>query len=144
MVQDNDDSPSLAPIGARRLAAAVAGSATAFFAVWLSLQNLRHANPWGGWFFWVPITLLLSTIGGLCWWFALQGHQAESRARIWKSWRAGRLVGGIGLAGGYVGPLLIWPGSNLGPLLGILITGPLGFVVGALGALVFPRLRASG
>jgi hypothetical protein len=40
--------------------------------------------------------------------------------------------------------ILIWPGSNLGPLLGILITGPLGFVVGALGALVFPRLRASG
>jgi hypothetical protein len=135
---------ALAPIGARRLAAAVAGSAMAFFAVWVYLQNLRHANPWDGWIFWVPITLLFFTIGGLSWWFALRAHHPETRARIWKSWRAGRLVGGIGLAAGFVGPLLIWPDANLGPLLGILITGPLGFVVGALGALVFPTVRASG
>ena len=138
------DSPGLAPIGARRLAAAVAGSAMALFAVWVYLQNLRHANPWDAWFFWVPITLLLSTMGGLCWWFALRGHHPASRARIWKTWKAGRLVGGIGLAAGFVGPLLIWPGGNLGPLLSILIMGPLGFVVGALGALAFTKLRASG
>src|SRR5262249_431415 len=131
------DTPALAPIGARRLAAAVAGSAMACFAVWVCRQNLRHANPWDGWFFWVPITLLLCTISALCWWFALRAHHRESRARIWKSWRAGRLVGGIGLALGFVGPLIIWPQASLGPLLGILITGPLGFVVGALGALVF-------
>ena len=137
------DSPALAPIGARRLAAAVAGSATAFLAVWLSLQNLRHANPWGAWFFWVPITLLFFTIGGLCWWFALWGDHSESRARIWKSWRGGRLLGGIGLVVGVVGPALIWPSSNQGPLLGFLITGPLGFVVGTLGALVFSKLRAT-
>ena len=67
-------------------------------------------------------------------------HHPESRARIWKTWRAGRLVGGIGLAAGFVGPLLLWPGGNLGPLLGILIMGPLGFVVGALGALMFAKV----
>jgi len=137
------DSPGLAAIGARRVAAAIAGSATAFFAVWIYLQNMRHANPWDAWIFWVPITLVFFTIGGLCWWFALRGHHAESRARIWKSWRAARLLGGIGLAVGVVGPALIWPSSNQGPLLGVLIAGPLGFVVGALGALVFPKLRAS-
>jgi hypothetical protein len=131
------DSPGLAPLGARRITAAVAGSATAFLALWVSLHNLRHANPWGAWLFWVPITLFLFTIAGLCWWFALHGHQADSRGRIWKSWRAARLLGGIGLAVGVVGPALIWPSSNQGPLLGVLIAGPLGFVIGALGALVF-------
>jgi hypothetical protein len=35
---------------------------------------------------------------------------------------------------GVVGPLVIYPKANLGPLLGILITGPLGFVVGVLGS----------
>jgi len=132
------DSPGLAPIGVRRVAAAIGGSAMGFLALWLSLQNLRHANPWDTWIFWVPITLLFFTLGGLCWWFAFRGHRRESRARIWKSWRAARLLGGIGLVGGVVGPALIWPGSNQGPLLGILITGPFGFVVGALVALLFP------
>jgi deoxyribonuclease-1 len=114
----------------------------AYLAVWIYLQNMRHANPWDTWIFWVPITLLFSTIGGLCWWFAVWGHYAESRARIWKSWRGARLLGGIGLVAGVVGPTLIWPSSNLGPLLGILIAGPLGFVVGALGALVLFTKRS--
>ena len=132
------DSPGLGPIGVRRVAAAIAGSALGFLASWLSLQNLRQVNPWQGWIFWVPITLLIFTLSGLCWWFALRGHQTESQARIWKSWRAARLLGGIGLVGGVVGPALIWPGSNQGPLLGILITGPLGFILGAVGGLLFP------
>jgi hypothetical protein len=45
-------------------------------------------------------------------------------------------VGAIGLFAGFVGPLLL-SDSNLGPLLGILITGPLGFVAGALAAGAF-------
>jgi hypothetical protein len=43
-------------------------------------------------------------------------------------------VGAVGLAIGFVSPLVLSPKANLGPLLGILLTGPLGFVVGALGA----------
>jgi zinc transporter ZupT len=49
----------------------------------------------------------------------------------------GLIVGGIGFVGGFVGPIIFTPESNQGPLLGIFITGPLGFVAGALiGALV--------
>jgi hypothetical protein len=40
------------------------------------------------------------------------------------------IAGGIGFAGGFFGPILLTPKSNLGPLLGILITGPLGFMLG--------------
>jgi hypothetical protein len=47
------------------------------------------------------------------------------------------LVGGIGFVAGFVGPILLMPESNQGPLLGIFITGPLGAIVGAIaGAIV--------
>ncbi|MGH7632068.1 MAG: hypothetical protein ACREOF_22255 [Gemmatimonadales bacterium] len=38
--------------------------------------------------------------------------------------------GGIGFALGFFGPMLLDPSSGNGPLLGIFITGPLGFVAG--------------
>lgn len=39
-------------------------------------------------------------------------------------------AGTIGFAGGFFGPMIFSPGSNQGPLLGILVTGPLGFLIG--------------
>jgi hypothetical protein len=49
----------------------------------------------------------------------------------------GLILGGIGFAAGFFGPLVFSPESNQGPLLGIFITGPLGLVIGMLvGAIV--------
>jgi hypothetical protein len=45
------------------------------------------------------------------------------------------IVGGIGFALGFFGPIIFMPGANQGPLLGIFITGPLGFVLGAVAGL---------
>lgn len=115
------------------LGTASLGVALTGLAVWLALRNLRLPTR-DGWIFWVPVTLWLLTMSVLCWWSALSGHQAASRASIRASWRAGWRVGAVGLAIGFVGPLVLSPKANLGPLLGILLTGPLGFVVGALGA----------
>jgi hypothetical protein len=42
------------------------------------------------------------------------------------------VLGGIGFCAGFFGPMILWPESNQGPLLGILVTGPLGVVVGAV------------
>jgi hypothetical protein len=48
----------------------------------------------------------------------------------------GAIVGYIGFACGFFGPIIFAPQSNQGPLLGIFVTDPLGMVVGAiLGAL---------
>lgn len=47
--------------------------------------------------------------------------------------RGAILVGLLGFALGFFGPLIFAPGANQGPLLGIFITGPLGVVVGAIG-----------
>jgi hypothetical protein len=124
-----------------RLGSAAAGSALAYGALWLCLRNLGQSGM-KAWIFWVPITLLLATAGALCWWFALRGHYPGSRAAIRESWRVGWLVGGVGFAVGFVGPLLIWPDANLGPLLGILVTGPVGFVLGALGAVSLREARS--
>ena len=37
----------------------------------------------------------------------------------------------IGFVGGFFGPMILAPEANQGPLLGIFITGPLGFLTGA-------------
>lgn len=42
------------------------------------------------------------------------------------------VLGGIGFAAGFFGPMILRPEANQGPLLGIFITGPAGFVLGLL------------
>jgi hypothetical protein len=46
------------------------------------------------------------------------------------------VTGAIGFVAGFVGPMILIPESNQGPLLGIFITGPLGIVVGAIGGAI--------
>lgn len=55
-------------------------------------------------------------------------------------------LGGIGFAAGFFGPMILNPGANQGPLLGIFITGPAGFVIGLLYGVVRARrgLDATG
>jgi hypothetical protein len=126
----------------RRVGSGGLGTALMGLAGWLALRNLSMPGN-DGWIFWVPIASWLLTMGLLCWGSALAGPQGDSRARIRASWRAGRLVGGVGLALGFVGPLLLTPKASLGPLFGILLTGPIGFVVGALiGAVGRPKPAA--
>ena len=56
--------------------------------------------------------------------------------------RWGVILGIVGFVGGFVGPIIFTPEANQGPLLGIFITGPLGFVVGLIVGLVL-SLRPS-
>jgi hypothetical protein len=127
----------------RRLGSAGLGAALMGLAGWLTLRNLSLPSN-DGWIFWVPIASWLVTMGLLCWWSALDGHQQDSGARIRASWRAGLLVGGVGLALGFLGPLVLTPKASLGPLFGILLTGPVGFVLGALvGAVIRPKTESA-
>ncbi|MFI5370353.1 MAG: hypothetical protein ACHQ52_02270 [Candidatus Eisenbacteria bacterium] len=55
------------------------------------------------------------------------------------------IVGGIAFAAGYVGPVLLNPSNNIGPLLGIFLTGPLGVLTGALiGVALWARRADAG
>lgn len=51
-------------------------------------------------------------------------------------------VGAVGFILGYIGPLLV-SDSNLGPLLGIFVTGPLGLLAGALIGIILSARRES-
>jgi hypothetical protein len=49
------------------------------------------------------------------------------------AFKSGFLLGVIGFVSGVVGPMIITPDANQGPMLGIFITGPLGFAIGLAG-----------
>jgi hypothetical protein len=52
------------------------------------------------------------------------------------------VVGGIAFAAGFFGPMIFVPGANQGPMLGIFITGPLGFLAGLVYGIVREVARA--
>ena len=55
------------------------------------------------------------------------------------------VMGAIGFCAGFFGPIIFMPGANQGPLLGIFITGPLGFIVGGgIGGILYWRSRRRG
>jgi hypothetical protein len=49
----------------------------------------------------------------------------------------GIIIGSIGFISGFLGPMIFSPSSNLGPLLGIFITGPIGFLIGLVGGGIY-------
>ena len=51
------------------------------------------------------------------------------------------VLGGMGFVIGFFGPMIWAPEANQGPLLGIFITGPAGFALGALAGLVVSMRR---
>ena len=42
------------------------------------------------------------------------------------------VVGVAGFLLGFVGPMIVMPGANQGPLIGIFVTGPIGFLTGPI------------
>ncbi|SRR5258705_1276698 len=91
---------------------------------------------------------LLAVIGActllfvaLCGWFALRGHRPASRARMKLALLSGLVVGAAAFAIGFFGPLVWAPDANQGPLLGIFVTGPIGFVIGTAFGWLYGRMR---
>jgi hypothetical protein len=91
----------------------------------------------------VIIALVAATLAVLSGWLALRGHLAESRARMKLAIAGGLILGAVGFAAGFFGPILLTPGANQGPLLGIFVTGPLGFVLGVPAGWIYARVRSS-
>lgn len=54
-------------------------------------------------------------------------------------------VGAVSFLAGFIGPMILAPGANQGPLLGIFYTGPLGTMVGLIWGLIrAAQRRAAG
>jgi len=85
----------------------------------------------------VEIALLLLLVGVL---LRYGAFGERWRGIVGRAIRPALIVGGIGFAAGFFGPMIFTPQANQGPLLGIFITGPIGFVIG----LIYGVIRESG
>ncbi len=94
----------------------------------------------GDLFLFVIFAVPLGTLAWLCGWYALWGHRPESRASIWIAWKAGFWVGLVVFLALFIGPMVLTPESNQGPLAGFLF-GPLGFAIGAVAGAAYGKLR---
>jgi hypothetical protein len=52
-------------------------------------------------------------------------------------------VGSLAFLAGFVGPMVLRPSANQGPLLGIFVTGPIGLAVGLAWGLLRARRRCA-
>jgi hypothetical protein len=76
-------------------------------------------------------------------WLAWRGMSADAPGVFATTMTWAGTVGAVGFCGGFFGPMIFTPEANQGPLLGLLITGPLGFIGGAAGGLVYSLRRRS-
>lgn len=109
--------------------------ATYLFLYWIPFTLLPFGDQR-----WIPALLALAgAIGvGRYLWRRLGAAGATGASTVLSG---GFIVGGVAFCAGFFGPMIFAPDANQGPLLGLLITGPAGFLVGLLGGLVYWRLK---
>ena len=117
--------------------AAIGSAALAGRSFWFTV--VTSTNP-GDRFLFLIFGVPLGTLAWLCGWYALRGHRPESRDSIRIAWKAGFWVGLLVFLVFFIGPVVVTPESNQGPLSGFLY-GPLGFAIGAIAGAVYGRLR---
>ena len=116
--------------------AALVFAAVYFFSYWmLFAQVLPETAPWMA-----SAAALLTATGSAFLVFRSMGAAGVfATAARWAA-----IAGAIGLCGGFFGPLILTPEANQGPLLGLFITGPLGFIGGGICGLIYALWRRSG
>jgi hypothetical protein len=113
------------------LAMLVVVPATYYFIYWVPFSLIPFLEQC-----WIPsiISLLCAFGVGLYTWKRL----SSTPEGLISSTLFGTIVfGAIGFCAGFFGPIFFAPEANQGPLLGIFITGPLGFVLGGVGGFVY-------
>ncbi len=96
-----------------------------------------------GSFDWLSLIILAASmaLAFLCGWIAAAAHLPSSRKRIACALVGGAGIGGPSFAAGFFGPMFLSPESNQGPMLGIFITGPVGFTVGVVAGTIYGVIR---
>ena len=117
----------------------VVGVATYFFVFWVPFSLVSF----------LPGHFLFATLGSLlaAIWTAKYMWRRTEESRddglLALTFRGALRVGAIGFVGGFFGPMIFAPGANQGPMLGLFITGPLGFLIGGAGGFVYGLVRRS-
>jgi hypothetical protein len=105
-----------------------------YISYWLVFGQLFAENPAS-----LATGFAVLTAAGLA---ALFWYSADNRSGILATaMRWAGIAGGVGFAAGFFGPMILSADANQGPLLGLLITGPLGFVGGGVAGLIYGLSR---
>lgn len=118
---------------ARILLLLVVVTAVYFFVYWLPFAFVPLEERE-----WVAnlVSLLCAVLAGRFIW-TRTGDGARQRGLLAAMSIGALALGGIGFCAGFFGPLLLAPDANQGPLLGLFITGPLGFLLGGIGGFCY-------
>ena len=118
----------------------------------VSILVFLAVYPFTFWLFFVQILPLnLVLVAQL----ASLGTAFAAALWTWRAMRAGGpgfltiaarwavVAGALAFCVGFFGPMILAPGANQGPLLGLFITGPLGFFGGGIAGLIYALCRRS-
>jgi hypothetical protein len=86
----------------------------------------------------VILSVFVALIAGL---FVVQKIESFSDELATSIVMGGIIVGSGSFLIGFIGPMLFIPSANLGPLLGIFITGPIGFLVGLVAGGIYWKVK---
>lgn len=108
---------------------------TYYFTYWMLLILFTFILP-DGLSGWIAMGAALAC-GGAAGWYLWTSSESLSQGLVRLVAKGALYTGGIGFVLGFFGPMIIAPDANQGPMLGIFITGPLGFLLGAVGGAVY-------
>jgi len=120
----------------RMFLSVLVGIATYYFVFWVPFSLI--AFP-GSWLIAIPASIVCGIGTGKYVWRATESSNAGGL--LYLTLGGALVIGGISFVAGFFGPMIFAPDANQGPLLGLLITGPLGFVLGGVGGLVWGLKR---
>jgi len=133
----NPSEPAARPRAGLRILSALVALPLAAYGLVLAFEQLRTGVDLLETVFASYATTLAALTGAFAW----RGDDPANRVRLGRAWIGGLLLGFVGFAAGFFGPIMLAPEANQGPLLGIFFTGPLGFVLGVMaGWLSAPRV----
>ena len=111
----------------RWIAAVVTFVAVYYFSFWMFFGQLVPADiPY------VADLLSIAAAGGSAFFVYYQLREDAAPGFLRSTLLGAAILGSIGFALGFFGPMLLAPDSGQGPLLGLFITGPGGALIGAL------------
>ena len=102
-----------------------------FFVFWVPLSLIPYMHEFG-----IAYVVALGSAAFAAWYVWRKSASTDAglvRYIIYGAF----VVGGISFCAGFFGPMIFTPEANQGPILGLFITGPLGFLAGGVGGFVY-------
>lgn len=120
-----------------RAVAGLFGALFAAYAIWYIAKLFGGVGISKNWVV-LPIPLFALAISALLLLFSTLAGSTDGKRRLKAALVGGVIVGGAAFLVGFVGEIVFMPDANQGPLIGIVVTGPLGFILGSIAGAFVP------